>query len=169
MIWRKGMNRRTEARQNGCFRKMDDPLVHTTPNYYLPKMDVFPTNFLQIILAAKELVRHLILSPQTTATTCAFASVCVFFYGRPLWAWTDLVWFCGECRRRRRRATSWSRPSPSWGRGGRSSQMLSGIHIHYTPINSFMYVCYFTVWSRSSSFALSSLSLLILVFAFKEI
>ena len=34
-------------------RKMDDHLVHTTPNLHPPKMNVLPKSFLQIILAAK--------------------------------------------------------------------------------------------------------------------
>ena len=51
--FKKRMNRRPDACQNGSFRKMDDNLVHTTPNHHTPNMDVFPKTFLQIILAAK--------------------------------------------------------------------------------------------------------------------
>ena len=58
------MNRRTDAWQNGCFRKMDDHLVHTTPNHHPPKMDVLPKTFLQIILASKWLVWHSSTSPK---------------------------------------------------------------------------------------------------------
>ena len=31
--------------QCGCFRKMDNPLVHTTPNHHPPKMEVLPKLF----------------------------------------------------------------------------------------------------------------------------
>ena len=55
--------------------RMDDHLVHTTPNHHPPKMDVLPKTFLQIILAAKWLVRHSSTSPLPTATTFAFPSV----------------------------------------------------------------------------------------------
>ena len=37
---------------------MDDHPVQTTPNHQPPKMDVLPETFLQIIFAAKWLVRH---------------------------------------------------------------------------------------------------------------
>ena len=47
-----------DAWQNGCFKKMDDHLAHTTPDQHPPKMDVLPKHFLHIILAAKLLVRH---------------------------------------------------------------------------------------------------------------
>ena len=59
--------------QCGCFRKMDNPLVHTTPNHHHPKMDVLPKTFLQISEAFKYV-------PQTAATTFHFSSVCFFFY-----------------------------------------------------------------------------------------
>ena len=49
---KKRINRRADAWQNGCNRKMDDHLVHTTTNHHPPKMDVLPKTFLQIILAA---------------------------------------------------------------------------------------------------------------------
>ena len=52
------MNRRTDAWQNGGFRKIDDHLVHTTQNHHPPKMEGRPKTFLQIIPAAKLLVRH---------------------------------------------------------------------------------------------------------------
>ena len=61
---KKRINRRTDAWQNGCFRKMDDPLVNTTPNHHPLKMDVLPKTFLQIILVAKWLVRHSSASPK---------------------------------------------------------------------------------------------------------
>ena len=44
MIRRKRMYRWTDAWQNGCFRKVDDHLVHTTPKPPPPKMDVLPKN-----------------------------------------------------------------------------------------------------------------------------
>ena len=43
---------------------MDDNLVHTTPNHHTPNMDVFPKTFLQIIIAAKWLVRYLSTYPK---------------------------------------------------------------------------------------------------------
>ena len=52
------MNRRTDAWQNGYFRKIDDHRVHTTPNPHPPKLDFLSKTFLQIILAAKWLVQH---------------------------------------------------------------------------------------------------------------
>ena len=61
---KQGINRRTDAWQYGGLRKMDDHLVHTTPNHHPPKMDVLPKTFLQIILAANWLVQHSILSPK---------------------------------------------------------------------------------------------------------
>ena len=61
---KKGMTRRTDAWQNGCFRKMVDHLVRTPPNHHPPKMDFNSKTFLQIILAVKQLVRHSITSPK---------------------------------------------------------------------------------------------------------
>ena len=52
------MNRRTDAWRNGCFRKVDDHLVCTTPNQHPPKIDVLPKTFLPIILASKWQARH---------------------------------------------------------------------------------------------------------------
>ena len=49
---KKGMNRRTDTWQNGCFSKMDDDLVNITQNHHPLKVDVLPKMFLQIILAA---------------------------------------------------------------------------------------------------------------------
>ena len=71
---KKRINRITAAWQNGCFE--NDHPVYTIPNHHPTKMDVLPTNFfLQIILAAKWLVRHSSTSPLPTATTFAFPSV----------------------------------------------------------------------------------------------
>ena len=44
--------------QNGCFGKMNDHPVHNTQNHHPPKIDVLPKTVLQIIIAAKKLVRH---------------------------------------------------------------------------------------------------------------
>ena len=57
-------NRRTDAWQNGCFRKIDNHLAHTTPNHHPSKMDILLKTFLRIIHAANWLVRHSILSPK---------------------------------------------------------------------------------------------------------
>ena len=45
-------------------QKLEDLPVHTTPNHYAPKMDILPETFLQIILAAKWLVRLSSTSPK---------------------------------------------------------------------------------------------------------
>ena len=50
---KKRMNRRSDTWQKGCFRKMDDPLVHTTFNHHPPKMYVLPKIVLQVMLVAK--------------------------------------------------------------------------------------------------------------------
>ena len=75
------------AWQNGCFRKMDDHLVHATPNNRPPKLDNLPKTFLQIILAAKQLVRHSSTSPKqqrgplptplsvSSSTLCCYSTV----------------------------------------------------------------------------------------------
>ena len=55
---KKRINRRLNTWRNGCFRKMGDHLVHTTPNHLRPKMDNLPKTFLQTIRASKWLVRH---------------------------------------------------------------------------------------------------------------
>ena len=72
------MNRRTNAWQNACLRKMDDHLVNATPNQYLPKIDALPKNRLQIILTAKLLVQHSSMSPKQQRRP--LPSVCFFFY-----------------------------------------------------------------------------------------
>ena len=75
----KRVNRRLNTWRNGCFGKMDDHPVHTTPNHHPLKMDVLPKTFLQIILAVilyGYIVRHSSMSPQpAAATTFAFPSV----------------------------------------------------------------------------------------------
>ena len=53
---KKRPSRRTDAWQNGCFRKR--MIIWFTPNHHPPKMDVHPKKNLQIILAAKCLVRQ---------------------------------------------------------------------------------------------------------------
>ena len=55
--FKKRINSRTDPWQNWCFRKMNDHLVHTTPNHHPPKWIVLPETFLPINLAAKWLVR----------------------------------------------------------------------------------------------------------------
>ena len=55
---KKRINRITATWRNGCFEKMDDPQVHTTPNHQPTKMDVFPKTFLHVILSVKWVVRH---------------------------------------------------------------------------------------------------------------
>ena len=52
----KKMNKITFTVRNGCFYKMDDQPVHTTPTtmvVHSPKMDVIKKLFFQIILADK--------------------------------------------------------------------------------------------------------------------
>ena len=53
---------------------MDDHPVYTTPKALPSKVDVLPKTFLQLILAAKWLVRHLKVS-KTAVMTFAFPSV----------------------------------------------------------------------------------------------
>ena len=55
--------------RNGCFEKMDDQLVHTTPNPQPPKVVVLQKTFLQITHAALK------YGPQPAASTFAFPSV----------------------------------------------------------------------------------------------
>ena len=47
--------------RNGCLEKINDHWAHTAPNHHPHKMDVLPKTFLQIIIAAKWLVQHLVL------------------------------------------------------------------------------------------------------------
>ena len=68
---KKRINRITATWQNGCFEKMDDHPVHTTPNHHPTKMDVLPKPFFQIILTAKWLVRHSSTSPKMWMYHCA--------------------------------------------------------------------------------------------------
>ena len=74
---KKRMNRITATWRSGCLNKMDDHLVHTTPNHHPTKMDVHPKTFLPIILAAKWFVRHSNTSPQPAATTFASSSMLI--------------------------------------------------------------------------------------------
>ena len=60
-----------------ALKKMDDHLVHTTPNHHPTKMDVHPKTFLPIILTAKWFVRHSNTSPQPAATTFASSSMLI--------------------------------------------------------------------------------------------
>ena len=62
--FKKRMNRITATWRNECFERMDDQQAHTTLNHHPPKMDVLQKTFLQIILAAKWLVRHSRTSPK---------------------------------------------------------------------------------------------------------
>ena len=71
----KKMNKITFTGRNGCFYKMDDQPVHTTPNHHAPKVVVLPKTFLQIILDAKWLLRHSSTSHQPPATTLTFPSL----------------------------------------------------------------------------------------------
>ena len=52
------VKRRKDTWWNEFFGKMDDHPVHTTQSHHPPKINVLPITFLQIILAAKCLVRH---------------------------------------------------------------------------------------------------------------
>ena len=55
---KKRIIRITATYKNGCFGKIDDHPVHTITDHHPTKMDVRPKTFVQIILAAKLLVRH---------------------------------------------------------------------------------------------------------------
>ena len=52
--------------------QLDDLPVYTTPNRYPPKLDVFPKNVLQIILAAKWLVWHSSMCPPNSSDDLGF-------------------------------------------------------------------------------------------------
>ena len=59
---------------------MDDHLVHTTPNHHPSKMDFLSKRFLQIILAAKWLVRHSSKSPKQQRRPLSSLLSLSFFY-----------------------------------------------------------------------------------------
>ena len=65
------MNIITATSRNGCFEKMNVHPVHTIPNHHPTKKDVLQKFFVQIILAAKWLVR-----PPTNSD-----ALCLLFYG----------------------------------------------------------------------------------------
>ena len=67
--------------RNGCFGKMDDLPVHTTANHHALKMDDLQQTFLQIILAAKLLVRHSSTSPKQQLWPLPPLLYKSFFYG----------------------------------------------------------------------------------------
>ena len=73
------MNRKTATWWNGCF-KIVDHLAHTIPNQYPTKMDILPKTFVQIILAAKWLVRHLSTSPHQQRRPLPSLLSLSFFY-----------------------------------------------------------------------------------------
>ena len=61
---KKRMNR---LKATGCFEKLVDQLVHTTPSHHPPKMDVLAKTFLQFICAPKWLVQHSRTSPPNSS------------------------------------------------------------------------------------------------------
>ena len=63
MILKKRVNRIKATCWNGCFEKMDDHPVHTTPNHHPTEVDVLPKTFLQINLVAKWLVWYSSIRP----------------------------------------------------------------------------------------------------------
>ena len=77
------MNRIKATWRNGCFEKMDDHPFHMTcsiPNHHPTKMDVLPKFFVQIILAAKWLVRHSSTSPKQQRRPLPSLLSLSFFY-----------------------------------------------------------------------------------------
>ena len=86
----KRMNRRMYAWQNGCFRKINDHLVHTTPNQHPSKIDVLSKSFLQVILAAKWLVRHSSTVHSANSSDDLFLLFCLFLL---LW----VPFYCTLC------------------------------------------------------------------------
>ena len=74
------MNRRL----HGCFEKIDDHPVHTIPNQYKTKMGVLPKTLVQIILAAKWLVRHSSTFPKQQRRPLPSLLYKSFFCGRIL-------------------------------------------------------------------------------------
>ena len=73
------VNRRKDTWWNGCFGKMDDQSVLTTPNQHTPKMgDLQKCSFKSSVLLNGNVTST---SPQTAATTSVFPSVWFFVYG----------------------------------------------------------------------------------------
>ena len=72
---KKWMNRMTATWRSGCFEEKKMIFRFTLPNCHSTKMAVIPKTFVQIILAAKWLVRHSSMFLQTTAMIFAFSSV----------------------------------------------------------------------------------------------
>ena len=66
--------------RNGCFGKKDDHPVLTIPNRNPTQRDVLPKTFVQIILAAKWLVRHLSTSPHQQRRPLPSLLSLSFFY-----------------------------------------------------------------------------------------
>ena len=85
---KKRMNKRTEAWQNGCFRKIIDHLVNSTPDHHPPK------NFSSIILAT--VVRYSSTSPKqlrqlffSIPHTCNFFLTTAFLF--LLYSFTSII------------------------------------------------------------------------------
>ena len=70
----------TATWRNGSFGKLNDHLVLTKPNHQHSKMDVLPKTFVQIILAAKWLVRHSSTSPNQQRRPLSSLLSLSFFY-----------------------------------------------------------------------------------------
>ena len=67
--------------QNGCFRNMDDYVVHTTPNHPPPQnWTFFQKLFFKSSLLLNGYSALFKYVPQIAATTFAFSSVCFFFF-----------------------------------------------------------------------------------------
>ena len=79
--FKKSMKRRTDTWRNGCFGKMDDHPVHSTPNHHSPKMDVlsktFSSNHPCCYITRSATFKYV---PQPAATTFTFPAVWFLFY-----------------------------------------------------------------------------------------
>ena len=89
----KKMNKITFTGRNGCFYKMDDQPVHTTPNHHAPKVVVLSKLFFKSSLRLKWLVRHSSNSLKPPAAmTFAFSSVFILLLWSLLLYRTPGVW-----------------------------------------------------------------------------
>ena len=66
---------------SGCFGKMDNLPVHSTPNHHPTKMDVLQKTVLPIILAAKFRVRHSSTTPKQQRQPLPSLLCKSFFFG----------------------------------------------------------------------------------------
>ena len=71
-----GIHSRKDAWQNGCFRKMDDHLVHTTTNHHFPKWMFFRNVFFKSSLGQIGQCGSQVHPPNRSDDLCLF--FCLF-------------------------------------------------------------------------------------------